>query len=236
MLMTLLLPFSTPSSTVKDLVSFTNLPTSLQQSSTHSGPSSKAKFIDGLTDKWRMHALDKAGLCFKNYPLALYAVDVTFQQTNASAGSFAEKKRFFRKKHSLYGMKVEASVLPNGYAINVSNAVPGSLADITICYDNNAFHQYMLTKVGYATTMPDNGNLGNEYPNSGALLADKGYQGLYRHMRAITPAKRHAGGLLSVPEMTANDRIASDRVVVEHFFRAIEDTLDHHERVVLLEA
>ncbi|KAF0706443.1 hypothetical protein AaE_014105 [Aphanomyces astaci] len=181
-------------------------------------PYLKAKFIDGLADKWRMPALDKAGLCFKNYPWALYAVDVTFQQANAPAGSFVEKKRFFSKKHGLYGMKVEASVLPNGYAINVTNAVPGSLADITICYDNNAFHQDMLTKVGDEITMSDNGSLRNEYPNSWALLADKGYQGHYRHMRAITPAKRPAGGLLPVSEMTANDRIATAIVLSLNFF------------------
>ncbi|RHY83911.1 hypothetical protein DYB37_013303 [Aphanomyces astaci] len=87
-------------------------------------PYLKAKFIDGFADKWRIPVLDKAGLCFKNYPWTLYAVDVTFQQTNAPAGSFAVKKRFFSKKHGLYGMKVEASVLPNGYAINVTNAAP----------------------------------------------------------------------------------------------------------------
>ncbi|KAF0710107.1 hypothetical protein AaE_012646, partial [Aphanomyces astaci] len=90
--------------------------------------------------------------------------------------------------------------------------------NFSLPYDNNAFHQDMLTKVGDETTMPDNGSLRNEYPNSWALLADKGYQGLYCHMRAITPAKRPAGGLLPVSEMPANDRIASDRVVVEIFF------------------
>ncbi|KAF0704805.1 hypothetical protein AaE_014747 [Aphanomyces astaci] len=66
--------------------------------------------------------------------------------------------------------------------------------------------------------MPDNGSLRNEYPNSWVLLADKGYQGIHRHMRAITPAKRPAGGLLPVSEITANDRIASDPVVVEICF------------------
>ncbi|ETV64352.1 hypothetical protein H257_18747 [Aphanomyces astaci] len=42
------------------------------------------------------------------------AVDVTFQQTNAPAGSFSEKKRYFSKKHGMYGV---ASVLPNGLCV-----------------------------------------------------------------------------------------------------------------------
>ncbi|KAF0710588.1 hypothetical protein AaE_012461 [Aphanomyces astaci] len=66
--------------------------------------------------------------------------------------------------------------------------------------------------------MADQGPLREEYPASWAILADKGYQGLHRNLRAITPTKRPAGGVLTVSEMDVNDKIASDRVIIENFF------------------
>ena len=44
-------------------------------------------------------------------------------------------------------MKVEISVLPNGLAVNVTSAEPGSVADITICERNRDFHVRALTKL-----------------------------------------------------------------------------------------
>ncbi|ETV81530.1 hypothetical protein H257_06022 [Aphanomyces astaci] len=44
--------------------------------------------------------------------MARYAVDVTFQQTNAPAVSFGEKKVFFSKKHGQYGVKQYLEVCP----------------------------------------------------------------------------------------------------------------------------
>ncbi|KAF0705272.1 hypothetical protein AaE_014602 [Aphanomyces astaci] len=181
-------------------------------------PTLRAKYIDTVLDKYSMQHLHTSGHRFNNFPSALYAVDVTFQRTNAPAGSFNEKKRFYSKKHGQYGLKVEASVLPNGLAINVTTAVPGSVADIAICESNLDFHQDKLKKIGEEDDMLDDGPMQEEYPRSWALLADKGYQGLHRQLRAITPMKRPAGGLLSAADMAVNDKIASDRVIVENFF------------------
>ncbi|ETV91416.1 hypothetical protein H310_13965 [Aphanomyces invadans] len=173
-----------------------------------------AKYIDQPASKFTMSNLHRSGQRFKNFPSALYAVDVTFQPTFAPAGGFAEKKRFFSKKHGQYGLKVEASVLPNGLAIHVSPAVPGSVADISICESMEDFHKAQLTKADDDVAMEDGGPLSQEYPRTWAVLADKGYQGLHRHLRAITPAKRPPGGLLSVEEMANNDKIASDRLSI----------------------
>ncbi|RHZ03062.1 hypothetical protein DYB31_013581, partial [Aphanomyces astaci] len=115
-------------------------------------PTLRAKYIDTVLDKYSMQHLHTSGHRFNNFPSALYAVDVTFQRTNTPAGSFNEKKRFYSKKHGQYGLKVEASVLPNDLTINVATAVSGSVADITICESNLDFHQDKLKKIGKTTT------------------------------------------------------------------------------------
>ncbi|RHY21291.1 hypothetical protein DYB32_009855 [Aphanomyces invadans] len=146
-----------------------------------------ARYIDAVADKYTMEHLDAHKRRFQHFPCAMYAVDVTFQKTNTPAGSFAEVKRFFSKKHGQYGVKVEASVLPNGLAINFTNAVPGSMTDIAIAQSNHEIHQNKLCKLPVELEMADQGPLCNEYPASWALLADKGYQGLHRNLRVITP-------------------------------------------------
>ncbi|KAE8965604.1 hypothetical protein PR001_g28675, partial [Phytophthora rubi] len=55
-------------------------------------------------------------------------------------------------------------------------------------------------------------------PDEWALLADKGYQGLSSHFRAITPNKKQPGETLSIEQLEENDRIAHDRVLVENYF------------------
>ncbi|RHZ02857.1 hypothetical protein DYB35_012053 [Aphanomyces astaci] len=58
-------------------------------------PCFMGKFVDRVLSISTMERLDEKHKRFKNFPVALYAVDVTFQQTNAPAGSFSEKKRYF---------------------------------------------------------------------------------------------------------------------------------------------
>ncbi|ETV69645.1 hypothetical protein H257_14668 [Aphanomyces astaci] len=181
-------------------------------------PHLKTKYIDNVGAKWTMEHLTSTGQRFANFPAALYAVDVTFQKTNAPAGTFSEKKMYYSKKHGHYGLKVEASVVPTGFAINVTAAVPGSVADFSIFEANEAFHADKMRKTDAERDMPDAGPMLDEYPNDWAILADKGYQGLHRRMRAITPAKRPPGGLLTMSDMEYNDNIATDRVIVENYF------------------
>ncbi|RHY11459.1 hypothetical protein DYB36_008778 [Aphanomyces astaci] len=45
-----------------------------------------------------------------------------------------------------------------------------------------------------------------------------GYQGIQREVRAVLPTKKPIGGVLTADELRTNDRIASDRVIVENFF------------------
>ncbi|RHY20872.1 hypothetical protein DYB32_009942 [Aphanomyces invadans] len=61
---------------------------------------------------------------------------------------------------------VEASVLSNGLAINVTSAVPGSVADISIFETNEAFHRGCLEKADDEDAMADDGPLAAEFPTS----------------------------------------------------------------------
>ncbi|KAG2789168.1 hypothetical protein PC129_g21573 [Phytophthora cactorum] len=70
--------------------------------------------------------MSEAGNTFTNYPHALYATDVKFQQAYRPSGRFTEQKVYFSAKHNLYGFKIECSVAPPGVAVDVFDHSPGS--------------------------------------------------------------------------------------------------------------
>ncbi|ETV64396.1 hypothetical protein H257_18702 [Aphanomyces astaci] len=113
------------------------------------------KYVTAVGEKWTMSQLAVGGHQFKNFPYARYATDVTFQQPNVSSGSYAEKKLFYSGKHHLYGHKVEASVLPNGFAINCTYYYKGSVSDKTIFDENLDFHAANLCKEATVMDLAD---------------------------------------------------------------------------------
>ncbi|KAF0713319.1 hypothetical protein AaE_011815 [Aphanomyces astaci] len=156
------------------------------------------KYVHGMASKWSMHELAANGTRFEHYPYARYATDVTFQQTNVPVGSYAEKKLYYSGKHYLYGHKVEVSVLPNGLAINCTSYHKRSVSDKAIFDDNLDFHRTNLTKHPSEMAMTDTGG---------------------RHeVRAVLPTKKPSGGFLTFDQQCTNDRIATDRVIVENYF------------------
>ncbi|RHY25391.1 hypothetical protein DYB32_008351 [Aphanomyces invadans] len=176
------------------------------------------KYIEEQGVKWTMHQLAVAGLQFETHKSALYAVDVTFQQTTTPAASFGEKKVFFSKKHGLYGLKVEVSVAPNGLAIHVSECAVGSTSDFEIFKTNLPFHTKQLEKQPCDSNVSDTEALKDKYPAHWALLADKGYQGIQEYVRGFTPLKRPPHGQLTLEQDRANAKLSSDRVIVENSF------------------
>ncbi|ETV77220.1 hypothetical protein H257_09107 [Aphanomyces astaci] len=173
------------------------------------------KYVTTVGEKYSMALLTTSGHQFANFPFVCYATDVTFQQTNVPLGSYAEKKTYFSGKHSQYGHKVEVSVLPNGFAINCTAHYKGSVSDKAIFDDNLEFHVSALSKQATEDRIADHGDEGT---NQWAVIADKGYQGIQRVVRAVLPKKKPAGGILTLDDIRSNDRIASDRVIVENFF------------------
>ncbi|KAG3107373.1 hypothetical protein PI124_g13314 [Phytophthora idaei] len=69
-------------------------------------------WVASQLDDSSMRALVTSGHTFQNFPCALYATDVTFQQSNRPSGSMAETMPFYSAKHKLYGFKVEVFVNP----------------------------------------------------------------------------------------------------------------------------
>eukprot|EP00644_Phytophthora_capsici_P016038 jgi/Phyca11/115373/e_gw1.28.60.1 len=162
-----------------------------------------------------MRTASTTGNVFDNFPCALYAVDVTFQQSYRPSGSIAENGSWYSGKHHLYGLKVEVSVDKRGFAINCSEHAKGSIHDITMFKNNKTFHLSKIKKLPGDESLNDNGPLRDSFPNEWAILADKGYQGIAAHLRCIHPKK---GRSLSRADQATNDLIAHDRVIVENFF------------------
>lgn len=171
-----------------------------------------------LGKKYRMVDLQEKQTLFSAYPYARYATDVTFQQAYRPSGSLQEGKLYYSAKHKLYGFKVEVSVLPNGYALNCSSHNPGSTSDLRIFQEAQNFHKVELKKTREEREKEDDGELSTTQGRYWGVLMDKGYQGAAEFIRAIIPKKKPKNGTLSRSDTQRNERIASDRVLVENFF------------------
>ena len=165
-----------------------------------------------------MKKLIKQNLQFKNFPYALYATDVIFQQSNRPSGNLMEGKAYFSGKHKLYGYKTEVSVAPTGYAVDLSEHSKGSISDLTIFRENLEYHRAMLAKHPDEGEIQDHGVLSTKYPANWGVLMDKGYQGASEYVRAIIPKKKPHGKLLPVDDENWNATVSSDRIIVENFF------------------
>ncbi|RHY20761.1 hypothetical protein DYB32_009959 [Aphanomyces invadans] len=165
-----------------------------------------------------MTHLVATGKTFQNYPAALYAVDATFQQSNRPLGSHNEALYAFSGKHHLYGKKVEVAVSPSGFALHVSQHVPGSVHDKTLFDQNSSFHSDVRKKRPSEVHLEDSCPLRETFSDQWALLADKGYQGVQHVSRAILPARASRNHRLTASQESTNQRIATDRIIVENWF------------------
>ncbi|ETP04378.1 hypothetical protein F441_18848 [Phytophthora nicotianae CJ01A1] len=173
------------------------------------------EWMRGKAVETNMRRLVTSGNTFSHYPCALYATDVTFQQANRPAGNTTEVMPYYSAKHKLYGLKVEVSVNPKGFAINCSQHERGNTPDISIFRNNMEFHWSMRVKSETDNQIPDEGPLREEFSREWAILTDKGYQGLEAHLRCIHPTK---GSNLPPEVQHQNENISSDRVLVDNFF------------------
>ncbi|RHY38011.1 hypothetical protein DYB38_012731 [Aphanomyces astaci] len=89
------------------------------------------------------------------------------------------------------------------------------VSDKAIFDDNLEFYVSALSKKATEDRIADHGYEGT---NQWAVIADKGYQGIQRVVRAVLPKKQPAGGILTLEDVRSNDSIASDRVIVENVF------------------
>lgn len=174
-------------------------------------------FVEHEAKTRTMANLVASGKTFRMYPCALYAVDASFQQCCRPSGAHNEVMFTYSGKHKLYGKKVEVSVSPSGYVLNVSDFAYAAKHDKTM-FDSNEFHANIRLKQVNERTLDDHGPLKDQFPHEWALLADKGYQGLQHTCRAIIPIKITDKNRLSSQAMTTNENISSDRILVENWF------------------
>ncbi|KAF0703053.1 hypothetical protein AaE_015577 [Aphanomyces astaci] len=153
-----------------------------------------------------MQELMDRGTTFAHYPYAKYATDVKFQPSHRPSGRFGEQKHYYSGKHKLYGLKIEASVSPQGLLVDMSPHEPGSVHDLTVFRNRHDLHVSALSKRH------------ETHPAMWAVLVDLGYVGLSHTIRAIHPKKRPVRGTLDRADLDRNAAVASDRVIVENFF------------------
>lgn len=118
----------------------------------------------------------------------------------------------------MYGFKVEVSVLPIGLAISCSAHYPGSVSDIEIMKEMHEWHVKASRKSNAENDVTDIGILSEEYPDSWAVLVDKGYQGSMEFLRTVHPKKKPQNGILSMEDEAYNKKVSSDRIIVENYF------------------
>ena len=157
---------------------------------------------------------------FEYFSQALYATDVNFQQAGRPGTQWDVSKEYFSKKHGLYGYKTEASVLPSGLAIDVTDHAKGATSDITIFKENIDFHKNQIRKDGDDLMIHDPVKDEPEQQHTTwAILFDKGYQGAQKRLRAILPIKKKRRNIpLRRSKKIYNQKVAHDRVIVENFF------------------
>lgn len=176
------------------------------------------EFVTNASKEYNMSTLNQRKQLFRSFPYALYATDVTFQQSYRPSGSVDEGKRYYSGKHKLYGYKVEVSVMPNGLCISSSQHYPGSVSDFEIFQRMKEWHvKHLRKKVGDAD-IPDHGLHADEHPEMWAVMADKGYQGILDICRGVTPIKKRPNGHLSLSDIAFNRKLSSDRIIVENYF------------------
>ena len=158
-------------------------------------------------ERWTIARLVEEKRTFGNFPYPRYATDVTFQQANRPSGSVAERKKYYRRKHTLYGFKVEVSVSPTGIAAQCREHFPGSVSDIDIMYRNRAFHATALQKVQEEDAIADVGILSDQYESAWDVLGDKGYQGTAEFVRIVHPKKKPPKGMLGLEDESFNRKV-----------------------------
>ncbi|ETV97303.1 hypothetical protein H310_09651 [Aphanomyces invadans] len=133
------------------------------------------------------------------------------------SGRFGEQEHCFSGKHKLYGLKIEASVSPQGFMVDMSSHQPGSVADMTMFRNRHDVHVDALTKKPDEVMVNDNGEQFQPHPTLWAVLVDMGYVGLSHTIRAIHPKKRPVQGTLDRQDLERNAAVSSDRVSLNTF-------------------
>lgn len=174
-------------------------------------------YVELQAKKWKMAYIEEKNVGFKNFPMARYATDVTFEQSFRPSESVGEGKLYFSRRYKFYGHKTEISVLRNGLAIGCRAHKPESVSDLNIFEAISSFHGKQLRKKR-EVEMEDEGPLRDELSNVLAVLYNKVYYRAHGYCGVIYPQKKAINGTLTPGEISQNRHISSDRIIVENVF------------------
>lgn len=130
-------------------------------------------------------------------------------------GNIDETNRYYSAKHKLYGYKVEVVVLPDRRVISLSSHYPAKVQDIEIIMGRIEQHKKLLLNGDLERGLMDGGLRCADFEGFWDLLADKGYQDILEALRAILPKKFPPRRQLTIGEIRNNEKICSDRFIVE---------------------
>ncbi len=94
----------------------------------------------------------------------------------------------------------------------------GSISDTVIFQHILDFHNQVLNKKGKDKDVVDTTFVAANFPESWAVLLDKGYQGAQQQVQSIIPKKKAYGKLLPLEDKSWSLRAARDRIIVENYF------------------
>ena len=149
-------------------------------------------------------------LKFKYYPDACGAIDTTLIEISKPRDR-GDQKKFWSTKHHACGIKIQALVRPNGICTSFVFGYPGSMHDMNVLKTSN----WINTLLSYVVSLPN----GSSVTHHHQCLFDKGYTGLNNLCpEAVVTIRKPVGRDLTQEENSINNRIESDRVIVENFF------------------
>ena len=145
---------------------------------------------------------------FEHFPQAIGAVDATLIQIQKPKERELNNE-YFSGKHRIHGAKVQVTVDADGHAMHVSPVIPGRRHDA-----------FLFRQSGLPEFMKETRRVsGRTVVTHPALLADSGYIGLDEvYYELITSKKKPPHGSLSQKDEETNQKLHSDRVLVENFF------------------
>ncbi|ETV73045.1 hypothetical protein H257_12082 [Aphanomyces astaci] len=118
-----------------------------------------------------------------------YATDVKLQLTERPGGCHGELMVYFSCKNKLYGLKIEASVSPEGLMVDMCNNALG------------------LKKSDQELNIEDHGEQAGTHGSIWAFLVDKGYYGVMTDLRGVHPKKNPPIGLLERDDDERNRQV-----------------------------
>ena len=154
-------------------------------------------------------------LHFRNYANAVGAIDTTVIPILKPMDKEIQKK-YYSQKHNGCGIKIQALVRPNGLCTAFSAGYRGAVHDIKV-FRKSGWLERLLT---IRTSLPNGAIVTSHLP----ALFDRGYTGLNHqgYPEAIITVRKPRNQELTREQIEVNNRIESDRVIVENYFSRLK--------------